>query len=92
MNSFPKKFSRDENIRRQIGKRQQECSRAGEVAGPASGSSGAVWWATGCVGGGVLALAACWRKRRRAPRRPPPPPRPRPRAVAARLAAPPDTV
>ncbi|XP_069357624.1 cubilin isoform X2 [Maniola hyperantus] len=63
-----------------------------ESVSPSSGASNAVWWVAGCTGGGVLSLAACWRRRRRAPRRPPPPPRPPPRPLAARLAAPPDTV
>ncbi|XP_053605685.1 cubilin isoform X2 [Plodia interpunctella] len=55
---------------------------------------GAAWWLAAAGGaGGCAALGAwCRRRRRSRPRAPPPPPRPPPRALAARLAAPQDTV
>ncbi|XP_022127988.2 dorsal-ventral patterning tolloid-like protein 1 isoform X2 [Pieris rapae] len=63
-----------------------------EDAHPADSDGSTVWWVAGCAGGGFVTLGVCWRRRRRVPRGPPPPPRPPPRPLAARLAAPTDTV
>ncbi|CAF4907163.1 unnamed protein product [Pieris macdunnoughi] len=64
----------------------------GEDAHPADSDGSTLWWVAGCAGGGFVTLGVCWRRRRRVPRGPPPPPRPPPRPLAARLAAPTDTV